>query len=130
MKTFWKRILDADDPTSSKRLITLIVALHFILASFVILFLVCYVIMYLPKGKVDKDLLTSLGNILEYDFYIILSGLGFITSEGVVKMFVTKNTPQIPNQYGYGGYGMYNPNPPIPNPDEGVSVPPDPNNIP
>lgn len=126
MKTFWKNILDANDPTSSKRLITLIVALHFILASFVILFLVCYVIMYLPKGKVDKDLLTSLGNILEYDFYIILSGLGFITSEGVVKMFVSKNTPQLPpNQYGYG---MYNPS--IPNPDEGVPVPPNPNNIP
>jgi len=129
-KNFWKSILNANDTNSSKRLITLIISLHFILASFVILFLVCYVIMYLPKGKVEKDLLVTLGDVLEYDFYIILAGLGFITSEGVVKMFVTKNTPQMPNQYGYGGYGMYNPNPPIPNPDEGVPVPPNQNNIP
>jgi hypothetical protein len=131
-KQFWKSILNANDTNSSKRLITLIISLHFILASFVILFLVCYVIMYLPKGKVEKDLLVTLGHVLEYDFYIILSGLGFITSEGVVKMFVTKNTPQIPNQYSYGGYsggyGTYNP--PIPSPDEGVPVPPNSNNIP
>jgi len=96
VKKFWLNILDADNSTSSKRLITLLVALHFILASFVILFLVCYVVMYLPKGKVEKDLLDSLGKVLEYDFYIILSGLGFITSEGIVQMFVTKNTPPPP----------------------------------
>jgi hypothetical protein len=65
--------------------------------------------MYLPKGKVEKNLLDSLGKVLEYDFYIILSGLGFITSEGVVKMFVTKNTPPPPNQYG--GYDTNNPTP-------------------
>jgi len=105
---FWRSIINAEDPTSSKRLITLLVSLHFIMASFVILFLVCYVVMYLPKGKVEKVLLDSLGKVLEYDFYIILSGLGFITSEGVVKMFVTKNTPPPPPN-PYGGYGTYNP---------------------
>jgi hypothetical protein len=49
--------------------------------------------MYLPKGKVEPVLLDALGKVLEYDFYIILSGLGFITSEGVVKMFISKNKP-------------------------------------
>ena len=114
-KQFWNSILNADDTNSSKRLITLVVALHFILASFVVLFLVCYVIMYLPKGKVEKDLLVTLGNILEYDFYIILSGLGFITSEGVVKMIVSKNTPK-QNYDPYNSYGSYNSMPPIPDP--------------
>jgi hypothetical protein len=119
-KQFWNSILNADDTNSSKRLITLVVALHFILASFVVLFLVCYVIMYLPKGKVEKDLLVTLGNILEYDFYIILSGLGFITSEGVVKMIVSKNTPTPPNPYGGYGYSSYTPPPTGPNPEENI----------
>ena len=115
-KQFWKNILNAEDPTSSKRLITLLVALHFIMASFVILFLVCYVVMYLPKGKVEKDLLDSLGKVLEYDFYIILSGLGFITSEGIVKMFVSKYTSQQQNYGSYNSYEPYNSMPPIPDP--------------
>jgi hypothetical protein len=115
-KSFWGSILNANDTNSSKRLITLIISLHFILASFVILFLVCYVIMYLPKGKVEKDLLVALGNVLEYDFYIILSGLGFVTSEGLVKMIVSKNTPQPPQYGSYGSYDPYGPSvPPLVN---------------
>ena len=110
---FWDKIISSDNPTSSKRLITLLVSLHFILASFVILFLVCYVVMYLPKGRVEKTLLDSLGKVLEYDFYIILSGLGFITSEGVVKMIVSKNTP-IQNNGSYNPYEPYNSVPPEP----------------
>ena len=116
IQSFLSNILNANDPTSSKRLITLLVALHFIMASFVILFLVCYVVMYLPKGKVEKDLLDSLGKVLEYDFYIILSGLRFITSEGVVKMFVSKNTPPQQNNGPYTSYEPYNSMPPIPDP--------------
>ncbi len=119
VKQFWKSILNANDTNSSKRLITLIISLHFILASFVILFLVCYVIMYLPKGKVEKDLLVTLGDVLEYDFYIILSGLGFITSEGLVKMIVSKNTPPQQSYGSYGSYNSYEPYnsmPPIPDP--------------
>ena len=60
---------------SSKRLVTLIISLHFILASFSILFIAFYVIFYTTKGKVDKDLLEMLKDVLEYDFYIILSGI-------------------------------------------------------
>ncbi len=91
MSKFWSRILDGNDALSSKRLITLIVAAHFILASFVILFFATYVILYLPKGRVEPELLNALKEVLEYDFYIILSGLGFVTSEGVVSMIMNRN---------------------------------------
>jgi len=93
MNKFWKDILDSRKTSSSKRLVTLIISLHFVLASFVILFLVLYVIMYLPKGKVEPELLNALKQVLEYDFYIILSGLGFVTSEGIVSMIVNKKIP-------------------------------------
>ena len=105
---FWSRILDGNDALSSKRLITLIVAAHFILSSFVILFFATYVILYLPKGKVDPELLKALKEVLEYDFYIILSGLGFVTSEGIVQLIVSKfnkpNQPIDPYQQQYPPY--------------------------
>lgn len=90
-KSFWSRILDRNDSTSSKRLVTLVVALHFILSSFTILFLVCYIALVMPRGKIDTVLISSFEKILEYDFYIIISGLAFVTSEGVVEMMVNKN---------------------------------------
>jgi hypothetical protein len=107
-RTFWSRILDKNDPTSSKRLVTLVVALHFILSSFTILFLVCYIALVLPKGKIDAVLIGSFEKILEYDFYIIVSGLAFVTSEGLVQMIVSKNQ-QNTQQYP----PMYNDFPPI-----------------
>ena len=106
---FWSRILDGNDAFSSKRLITLVVAAHFILSSFVILFFATYVILYMPKGKVDPELLNALKQVLEYDFYIILSGLGFVTSEGIVNMFVSKYTKNN-NQYPQDPYNPYDPN--------------------
>ncbi len=70
MKKFWMGIISSKDTNSSKRLITLIIALHFIIASFVILFFAFYLIVYTPKGAVNIDLLNLLKNVLEYDFYI------------------------------------------------------------
>lgn len=91
MKTnFWKSVLDSDNPMSSKRLVTLIISLHFIAASFAILFIAFYVIFYLPKGRVDPELLGLLKEVLEYDFYIILSGLGFITVDNAGQMMIEK----------------------------------------
>jgi hypothetical protein len=104
-KSFIKRILDSNDTASSKRFITLVIASHFIVASFAILFLVCYVVIVLPKGKVDPQLMKALETILEYDFYIILAGLGIITSEGLVSMIVNKGT---------GGTNQEPPMPPMP----------------
>jgi hypothetical protein len=91
-KSFIKRVLDSKETASSKRFITLVIAFHFVVSSFAILFLVCYVAMALPKGNVDPQLLASLHTILEYDFYIILAGLGIITSEGLISMIVNKAT--------------------------------------
>lgn len=87
-KSFIARLLDARDPTSSKRLVTLLISAHFILASFLILFIGLYVIFYLPKGRVEPELLALLKEVLAYDFYIILSGLGFVTAEGIVSIIV------------------------------------------
>lgn len=94
-KSFLSRVLDSKETASSKRLITLIIALHFVVASFAILFLVCYISLVLPKGIVDLTLLTSLEKILQYDFYIILSGLGIITSEGLLSMILNKGVSTI-----------------------------------
>jgi len=92
-QSFLKRVLDSKDTASSKRLVTLIIALHFVIASFAILFLVCYIALTIPKGVVDATLLSSLEKILQYDFYIILSGLGFITSEGLVQIILNRGLP-------------------------------------
>lgn len=85
---FFNKVLSSKDTTSSKRLITLIISLHFILASFVILFIAFYVIFYLPKGKIEPELIGLLKQVLEYDFYIILSGLGFITVDGATNILL------------------------------------------
>jgi hypothetical protein len=88
---FWNQILSSRDTTSSKRLVTLIISLHFIIASFAILFIAFYVIFYLPRGMVNADLLTMLKQVLEYDFYIILSGLGFITADNMAQIMLEKS---------------------------------------
>lgn len=90
MKKFIKDIISSTDTASSKRLVTLIIAFHFIIASFVTLFFVFYLIVYIPRGTVNKDLLSMLGKILEYDFFIILAGLGFITAEAMGNIAVEK----------------------------------------
>lgn len=90
LNDFFADVLLSSNPTSSKRLVTLLVTAHFLLASFLILFLASYVVFYLPKGKVDPILLNLLKEILEYDFYIILSGLGFITVENFGNMMIER----------------------------------------
>lgn len=75
---------------SSKRLVTLLIAGHFILASFVTLFFTFYMIIQTPKGRVDINLIGLLKDILAYDFYIILSGLSFIGAENVTSIIISK----------------------------------------
>jgi O-antigen/teichoic acid export membrane protein len=93
MKQLIKDIIDKDNPASSKRFVTLLIALHFILSSFAVLFTSFYVIFHIPKGQLDERLLGVLKQILDYDFYIILSGLSFITVEqaGTVLIEFIKN---------------------------------------
>lgn len=107
MKTFFKSLISSKDTTSSKRVITLIVAIHFMIASFVLLFICAYVIFYTTKGKVDKDLLLALENILEKDFYIILSGLGFITGENLGNIFLEKEKAKVENMYNQQNNPFY-----------------------
>lgn len=90
MKSFWSKILSSNNNHSSKRLITLIIAGHFIVASFVILFFSFYLIVSVPKGTVNIDLINLLKNVLEYDFYIILSGLGFITADNLGQVLIER----------------------------------------
>jgi hypothetical protein len=90
MKEFFRSILSSESTNSSKRLVTLITAFCFFVAQFLIIFIAFYVIFYTTKGKVDKDLLSMLKDVLEYDFYIILSGLGFITADNMVQMMAEK----------------------------------------
>ncbi len=90
MKKFWSKIISSKDTHSSKRLITLIISLHFIVASFVVLFFSFYLIVSTPKGTVNIDLINLLKNVLEYDFYIILSGLGFITADNMGQMLIER----------------------------------------
>lgn len=94
-RKFFNDVLLSSSTTSSKRLVTLLFALHLILTSFLYSFVSIYMIFYLPKGKIDTDLLGLLKDILEYDFYIILSGLGFVTAEGVVSIIVEKSKAKI-----------------------------------
>jgi hypothetical protein len=115
IKIFWGRILSSTDTFSSKRLVTLIISLHFIIASFAILFFAFYVIFYLPKGRVEPDLMELLKGVLEYDFYIILSGLGFISIDNMGQVMIerAKSKASIPDitqsEVNYGQ--MENPQP-------------------
>jgi hypothetical protein len=100
MSKFWKEILSAKGELSSRRLVTLIIALIFILAQISMLFTGLYVIFYLPKGRVEPELLAMLKQILEYDFYIILSGLGFVTVDGVTSILLEKAKGKTQNNEG------------------------------
>jgi|SRR5882672_3999727 len=95
MKELLKNLMNAENTASSKRFVTLVIALHFIIASFAVLFIAFYVIFYLPKGKIEPELLAMLKQVLEYDFYIILSGLGFITAVDFGRMLVERVKTQV-----------------------------------
>jgi hypothetical protein len=99
---FWRRVLSSKDTTSSKRLITLLTAAHFFLASFTVLFIAFYVIFYTTKGKVDTALLEMLKDVLEYDFFIILSGLGFITADNLGQMLLEKAKAKVAGNVAVG----------------------------
>ena len=60
------------------------------LTNLISLFFVFYLILYTPKGAVNVDLLSFLGKMMEYDFYIVIVGLGFITGEGMVTILAEK----------------------------------------
>lgn len=90
MRKYWKRILSSKDASSSKRLVTLIMAGHLILTSLLVSFFTFYLILYVPKGTVNPALIDLLKIVLGYDFYIVLAGLTFITQENFGQLMLEK----------------------------------------
>jgi hypothetical protein len=90
MNKFIRELLSSESAASAKRFITLIISLHFIISSFTILFISFYVIFYLPKGRLEPDLIIVLKQVLEYDMWIILAGLGFISAENIGQVMIAK----------------------------------------
>lgn len=95
MGRFWSGVISSKDATSSKRLVTLIISLHFIISCFCILFFAFNVVYRLPKGKIEPELIGLLKDVLEYDFYIILSGLGFITADNMGQMMLERTRAKV-----------------------------------
>lgn len=81
MSGYWKSIISSRDPASAKRLVTIIMAGHLIITSFLISFFTFYLLLYVPKGSVNPALIDLLKLVLGYDFGIVLAGLLFITQE-------------------------------------------------
>lgn len=88
--TFWKNVINSKDPTSAKRLVTLGAALHFFLTSLLISFFTFYLVIFTPKGSVNKDLLLLLNDVLSNDIIIITGGLAMIGVENVSQMMKDK----------------------------------------
>lgn len=76
--TFWGKLLDEKDSLSTKRFVTLIVTLLFIVTDVIILYLCWYVIVFSSKGKVEPALLSVLTEIIHWEAWIILGGIGLI----------------------------------------------------
>lgn len=92
-RSFFRKMLDpTDHENSSKRFVTLIVAFHFIIASFFILFLIGAIVFSETKANIELFKLISdiLKQILLYDCIIIGIGLGFITSEQFISALIAK----------------------------------------
>lgn len=102
MLKFLKSILSSESTQSAKRLVTLLITAHFLIAAFVILFLVCYMVVVIPKGTVNKDLIDLLAEILKDDMYVILSGLGFIGLENWGQMQLEKARAKIQGNIATG----------------------------
>jgi len=107
LKKFFYELIDSENDRSSKRFITLVAMLHFIVGSFLILGLFTFVAIRPTKGDIEflKIMNDVLKVILEYDFLIIVGGLGYITAENLGKILVKKFTKGYDNDGGWGGWG-------------------------
>lgn len=88
--TYFRRLINENDPASLKRWVLLILSIHFMITSFLVSFFVFYLILFTPKGSVNKDLLDLLRAIFEYDFYIMVVGLGLVTTETLGHILIEK----------------------------------------
>lgn len=93
--------MDGNDLKSSKRFITLIAAGIFFLVCLLVLFFTFYLVLYVPKGSVNTDLLNELSRTREDLKFIVMGGLGLVGAEGLAKIFVAKYK----KGGSYTGYG-------------------------
>lgn len=77
---FWQRIVSSQYKEDAKVVVMVVMAMHFIITSFLATFFLFYLALYTAKGSINKDLLDLLGEILKNDFWIIIAGFGFISS--------------------------------------------------
>lgn len=105
LKQFFYDLINTDNDKSSKRFIILVAMLHFIIGSFLILGLFTFVAIRPTKGDLEflKIMNEVLKAILEYDFFIIIGGLGFVTVENLGKILVRKFTKWA-DSWGGNGY--------------------------
>lgn len=70
---------------SSKRLITVVVAIVFIISCFITIGLLLYIFAYVTKTqnvntKALKEVTDLLRDVIYYEFMIVIAGLGYITA--------------------------------------------------
>jgi hypothetical protein len=86
-KNFIRGLLSGDDERSSRKLITLVISFHFILSSFVLLF-----------TKVSNANAQLFEKIIDYDFFIIVIGMGFITVTDFIKLMLARFNKSIKSE--------------------------------
>lgn len=90
MKKFFKNVISSKDSSSAKRFVTLVMSALFIFTQLGIMFLIGYMVFYIPKGKLEPHLLDLMKDILEYNMWIIMSGLGFVAVENMGQYMVER----------------------------------------
>lgn len=87
-----RNIVLSDNPVSAKRFVTLMMAMFLMLASFLLLVVYPVTIFFATKGHVEKiQIITPIfDSILEKAFYIVLAGLGFISTVDVAAILKSK----------------------------------------
>lgn len=91
---FWKGLLREDQPNSSRRLITLVVAGVFIATCLTIVILMALIFtgearLQLMNIKALELLVQMLTQIAYYEFMIVISGLAFITAPQFARVLVS-----------------------------------------
>jgi hypothetical protein len=87
---FLNKLLDANDNKSAKRFVTLIVTFIYIVTNIVTLVIAIYAVLHPAKGRVEPVLFDVLKQLIEWDAWIILGGLCFVTLTSMGNAFVEK----------------------------------------
>lgn len=93
LKKFLYDIVVSSNNISAKRAITLVAAITLIICSFLIPTLLAIVIFTSTKGDLEliKVLASTLQDIIEKNFYIVMGGLGLISSVDIAAILKSKS---------------------------------------